>query len=57
MEEIRSGGVQVAHVEGRELPSEDIVVEADTGRPTSAPLRLVFFVLGLGLFVTALGLM
>lgn len=48
----------VAHVEGRELPSEDIVVVDDEpGRPTPLPLRIVFFVVGLGLFVTALGLM
>ena len=48
----------VAHIEGRELPSEDIVVVDDEpGRPTPLPLRLVFLVVGLGLFVTALGLM
>jgi sodium-dependent phosphate cotransporter len=45
----------VAHVHGRELPSEDLVV------PTMArlglALRVVYLVLGLGLFVTALGLM
>jgi solute carrier family 34 (sodium-dependent phosphate cotransporter) len=48
----------VTHVAGRELPDEDIVVEADDHRPpTPLPLRAVFFVAGLGLFVTALGLM
>jgi solute carrier family 34 (sodium-dependent phosphate cotransporter) len=48
----------VAHVEGRELPSEDIVVEDDApARPTPLPLRIVFLVVGIGLFVTALGLM
>ena len=47
----------VAHVEGRELPSEDIVVEDDVARPTPLALRLVFLVVGVGLFVTALGLM
>ena len=47
----------VAHVEGRELPSEDIVVEDDVRPATPLPLRFVFFVVGLGLFVTALGLM
>lgn len=47
----------VAHVEGRELPSEDIVVEDDVRKPTPLALRAVFLVLGLGLFVTALGLM
>jgi hypothetical protein len=47
----------VAHVEGRELPSEDIVVEDEVVRPTPLAHRLVFLVVGLGLFVTALGLM
>jgi hypothetical protein len=47
----------VAHVEGRELPSEDIVVEDEVVRRTPLALRLVFLVVGLGLFVTALGLM
>ena len=47
----------VAHVAGRELPDEDIVVEPDETRPTPLPQRLVFFVAGIGLFVTALGLM
>jgi hypothetical protein len=47
----------VAHIEGRELPSEDIVVEDEVARATPLPLRLVFLVVGLGLFVTALGLM
>lgn len=48
----------VAHVEGRELPSEDIVVVDDEARGQAPlPLRIVFFVVGLGLFVTALGLM
>ncbi len=45
----------VAHVRGRELPSEDVVVVAEA--PTPRALRLVFLLLGLGLFVTALGLM
>jgi Na+/phosphate symporter len=54
---MQEAGATVAHVEGRELPSEDIVVEAED--TTSAPLvvRLAFLVVGLGLFVTALGLM
>lgn len=47
----------VTHIQGRELPSEDIVVEVDDTRRTPLPLRLVFLVVGLGLFVTALGLM
>ncbi len=45
----------VAHVPGRELPSEDVVVVAEV--PTPLALRAVFLVFGLGLFVTALGLM
>ncbi len=45
----------VAHVKGRELPSEDVTVLAEA--PTPLGLRLVFLFLGLGMFVTALGLM
>lgn len=45
----------VAHVEGRELPDEDVVVVPP--RPVPIPLRTAYLVLGLGLFVTALGLM
>jgi solute carrier family 34 (sodium-dependent phosphate cotransporter) len=47
----------VAHVEGRELPPEDIVVKPSevTARPW--PVRIFYVVLGLFLFVTALGLM
>ncbi len=45
----------VAHVPGRELPSEDVVVVAEA--PTPLALRAVFLLFGLGLFVTALGLM
>ncbi|MEJ7583242.1 MAG: hypothetical protein WKF43_03970 [Acidimicrobiales bacterium] len=48
-------GRQLAHVEGRELPSEDILVR--DVRPVPLPLRLVYLVVGLALFVTALGLM
>ena len=46
-----------AHVEGRELPSEDIVVpdEEETVRPV--PVRVAYGIAGLALFVTALGLM
>jgi solute carrier family 34 (sodium-dependent phosphate cotransporter) len=48
----------VAHIHGRELPDEDIVVlDDEEARPLPLPLRLGFLVLGLGLFVTALGLM
>ncbi len=47
----------VAHVEGRELPSEDIVVAAPSSGPAAGPTRVVYFLVGLGLFVTALGLM
>ena len=43
------------HIEGRELPSEDVVVP-EIARP-STPTRVIAFVIGLGLFVTALGLM
>ena len=45
----------VAHVYGRELPDEDIVVP-EVRQPT-LPVRLVLLVLSIGLFVTALGLM
>jgi solute carrier family 34 (sodium-dependent phosphate cotransporter) len=48
---------RTAHIEGRELPSEDIVVAEVEPRPTPLPLRLVFLVVGLGLFVASLGLM
>jgi sodium-dependent phosphate cotransporter len=48
--------VGVTHVHGRELPDEDVVVVAP---PRRVPiwLRIVYAVVGLGLFVTALGLM
>lgn len=45
----------VAHIQGRELPSEDVVVPDVSGPPL--PLRLVYLVAAIGLFVTALGLM
>lgn len=45
----------VTHVEGRELPSEDVFVPKVPS--VGLPQRLVYLVLGLGLFVTALGLM
>lgn len=45
----------IAHIHGRELPDEDIVV-APTRR-VSILLKVVYLVIGLGLFVTALGLM
>ena len=45
----------IAHIPGRELPDEDVLVP-DTRGP-GLPLRLVYLVLGLALFVTALGLM
>lgn len=48
-------GSTVAHVEGRELPSEDIRVPAPSAKPLA--LRLVYLVVGIGLFVVALGLM
>lgn len=43
------------HIEGIELPDEDLIVEPVPQR--SLPLRLAYLVLGLGLFVTALGVM
>lgn len=50
--------VHVAHVTGRELPSEDIVVpDIPVARARSWPERIVFLVVGLALFVAALGLM
>lgn len=44
-----------AHVEGRELPSEDL--DLPDIRPVPVALRVLYLVAGLGLFVTALGLM
>ena len=52
--EDRHGG-HIAHIPGRELPDEDVVVPET--RAPGLPLRLVYLVLGLALFVTALGLM
>ena len=49
------GVPRVAHIPGRELPDEDVTV-SETRAPGLA-LRLVYLVLGLALFVTALGLM
>ncbi len=43
------------HIEGVELPPEDVVVVPT--RPAPLPVRAVYLVLGVGLFVTALGLM
>lgn len=45
----------VTHLQGRELPPEDIAVPAP--HPVPLPLRLVYLVVGIGLFVIALGLM
>jgi hypothetical protein len=45
----------LVHIEGRELPDEDVVVPEL--RAPGLLLRFLFLVLGLGLFVTALGLM
>ena len=47
--------VSVSHVQGVELPPEDVVVEVV--RPLGPPQRVLYLVLGLGLFVSALGLM
>jgi hypothetical protein len=55
MDDSRDHEPRVVHVEGRELPDEDVVVEAPRARPVL--LRLVYFFAGLGLFVTALGFM
>jgi hypothetical protein len=46
----------IAHIEGVELPPEDIVVPPERPRPSLVSI-LVYAVLGLGLFVVALGLM
>jgi Na+/phosphate symporter len=51
----RSRDVTVTHVHGRELPDEDIVVAP--ARTVAIAKRVFWFVVGLGLFVTALGLM
>lgn len=48
---------RATHVPGRELPPEDIVVRVDGARPVPWPLRMLLLVVGLALFVTALGLM
>lgn len=50
-------GEVVAHITGRELPSEDLLVPAAEPAPRPWPVRVLFGLLGLGLFVTALGLM
>ncbi len=50
-------GTHVAHVAGRELPPEDIVVRDADVRVRGWPERVVYLVIGLALFVTALGLM
>lgn len=50
--------VRIAHVTGRELPSEDIVVpDLDVVRTRPWPVRVAFLVVGLALFVAALSLM
>jgi solute carrier family 34 (sodium-dependent phosphate cotransporter) len=51
----RSPTSGVVHVEGRELPDEDVVVAAP--RPVPLLLRALYLCLGIGLFVTALGFM
>ncbi|HEX7132810.1 MAG TPA: hypothetical protein VF228_09550 [Iamia sp.] len=50
--------LHVAHVAGRELPSEDIVVaDGPVARARSWPERVAYLIAGLALFVAALGLM
>lgn len=44
-----------AHIEGRELPDEDVLVVAPPHR--RLPVRVGFLIAGVGLFVSALGLM
>ncbi len=46
----------VAHIHGIELPDEDVVVPR-SWRPLGLLLKLVYLVVGIGLFVVALGLM
>lgn len=46
---------RIAHIQGIELPSEDI--DVPEVRPVPPVRRAAYLVLGLGLFVTALGLM
>lgn len=53
-----SPGPEAIHVAGRELPPEDIVVpEGPVARVRSWPERIAYLVVGLALFVAALGLM
>lgn len=50
----------IAHIEGRELPSEDIAVQPGgdgPGRRRGGPERALWFLVGLAAMVTALGLM
>ena len=47
----------VTHIEGRELPPEDIAVPPPHPAPVPPLVRLVYLVAGIGLFVIALGLM
>jgi len=52
------GAARVAHVVGRELPPEDIVVpDEPVAEARSALERIVYLVVGVALFVAALGLM
>ena len=48
---------RITHVTGRELPSEDLVVPDLDVRARPWPVRVAFLVVGLALFVAALGLM
>ena len=49
--------VRHAHITGRELPSEDVVVPEPVAASRPWPVRLLYAIVGLGLFVSALGLM
>ena len=53
--DVLHGGTRVAHLRGVELPPEDVVVPPVPRVPLAA--RAVYLVLGMWLFVTALGLM
>jgi len=51
----RNAGAEQFHIGGIELPDEDILIQPERDRPLA--VRLLLLVVGLGLFVTALGVM